>query len=176
MGQAWYAHGTCGKQLTSPFFSPRGRLTNTSKGVTGAGKTALLDTLAGRITTGIVNGSIYVDGYHRDASFPHRIGYVQQEDIHLRTTTVREALEFSALLRQPNKTPKKDRLAYVDYVLDIMEMASYAEAIVGVPGEGLNVEQRKRLTIAVEMAAKPDLLLFVGMFPHSYNEHQQSIH
>lgn len=97
------------------------------------------------------------------------MGYVQQEDIHLRTTTVREALEFSALLRQPNKMPKKDRLAYVDYVLDIMEMSSYAEAIVGVPGEGLNVEQRKRLTIAVEMAAKPDLLLFVGMSPYSYN-------
>lgn len=90
------------------------------------------------------------------------MGYVQQEDIHLPTTTVREALEFSALLRQPRETPKKDKLAYVDYILDLMEMTSYAEAIVGVPGEGLNVEQRKRLTIAVEMAAKPDLLLFVG--------------
>ena len=31
----------------------------------------------------------------------------------------------------------------------------------GVPGEGLNVEQRKRLTIGVEMAAKPALLLFL---------------
>jgi ATP-binding cassette subfamily G (WHITE) protein 2 (PDR) len=40
-------------------------------------------------------------------------------------------------------------------------MEAYADAIVGVPGEGLNVEQRKRLTIAVEMAAKPALLLFL---------------
>jgi ATP-binding cassette subfamily G (WHITE) protein 2 (PDR) len=40
-------------------------------------------------------------------------------------------------------------------------MESYADAIVGVPGEGLNVEQRKRLTIGVEMAAKPALLLFL---------------
>ena len=29
----------------------------------------------------------------------------------------------------------------------------------GFPGEGLNVEQRKRLTIGVELAAKPELLL-----------------
>ncbi|KAI9874352.1 MAG: hypothetical protein M1830_009844 [Pleopsidium flavum] len=40
-------------------------------------------------------------------------------------------------------------------------MEAYAHAIVGVPGEGLNVEQRKRLTIGVEMAAKPVLLLFL---------------
>ncbi|MCQ5086570.1 hypothetical protein NE685_12490, partial [Cutibacterium acnes] len=37
----------------------------------------------------------------------------------------------------------------------------YADAIVGVPGEGLNVEQRKRSTIGVELAAKPKLLVFL---------------
>lgn len=40
-------------------------------------------------------------------------------------------------------------------------MEEYADAVVGVPGEGLNVEQRKRLTIGVELAAKPQLLLFL---------------
>jgi ABC-type multidrug transport system ATPase subunit len=40
-------------------------------------------------------------------------------------------------------------------------MEEYAGAVVGVPGEGLNVEQRKRLTIGVELAAKPQLLLFL---------------
>ena len=40
-------------------------------------------------------------------------------------------------------------------------MDSYADAIVGIAGEGLNVEQRKRLTIGVELAAKPQLLLFL---------------
>ena len=42
----------------------------------------------------------------------------------------------------------------------MLNMEEYAEAVVGVLGEGLNVEQRKRLTIGVEIAAKPDLLLF----------------
>ena len=40
-------------------------------------------------------------------------------------------------------------------------MRTYADAIVGVPGEGLNVEQRKRLTIAVELVARPKLLVFL---------------
>lgn len=41
-------------------------------------------------------------------------------------------------------------------------MDYYAEAIVGVPGQVLNVEQRKRLSIALEMVARPDLVLFLG--------------
>jgi ABC-type multidrug transport system ATPase subunit len=78
----------------------------------------------------------------------------------LATSTVREALEFSAILRQHKSIPKAEKLAYVDEVIALLEMESYASAIVGVPGEGLNVEQRKRLTIAVELVAKPELLVF----------------
>lgn len=89
------------------------------------------------------------------------IGYVQQQDLHLSTTTVREALNFSALLRQPATVPRQEKLDYVDEVIKLLDMTEYADAVVGVPGEGLNVEQRKRLTIGVELAAKPELLLFL---------------
>jgi hypothetical protein len=130
--------------------------------VTGAGKTTLLDVLADRVTAGKVSGGVFIDGKLRDESFGRRIGYVQQEDIHMSTATVREAVEFSALLRQSKGTSAEEKLAYVDYVLDLLEITAYADAVVGVPGEGLNVEQRKRLSIAVEMAAKPELLLFLG--------------
>ena len=102
-----------------------------------------------------------VDGKIRDASFQRKTGYVQQQDLHLETSTVREALEFSALLRQPESTPKAEKIAYVDKVIDLLGMQEYADAVVGVLGEGLNVEQRKRLSIGVELAAKPPLLLFV---------------
>jgi len=47
------------------------------------------------------------------------------------------------------------------YCAMLTEIDRYADAVVGVPGEGLNVEQRKRLTIGVELAAKPELLLFL---------------
>ncbi|KAL2128209.1 hypothetical protein VTI74DRAFT_9521 [Chaetomium olivicolor] len=130
-------------------------------GVSGAGKTTLLDCLADRTSMGVITGEMLVDGLPRDTSFQRKTGYVQQQDLHLQTTTVREALNFSALLRQPAHVPRAEKLAYVDEVIKLLEMEEYADAVIGVPGEGLNVEQRKRLTIGVELAAKPPLLLFV---------------
>ncbi|KAL4774475.1 ABC-2 type transporter-domain-containing protein [Aspergillus nidulans var. acristatus] len=130
-------------------------------GVSGAGKTTLLDVLATRVTMGVVTGEMLVDGRPRDQSFQRKTGYVQQQDLHLHTTTVREALRFSALLRQPAKIPRQEKLDYVEEVIKLLGMEAYADAVVGVPGEGLNVEQRKRLTIGVELAAKPQLLLFL---------------
>lgn len=111
-------------------------------GVSGAGKTTLLDCLADRVSMGVITGEMLVDGKMRDDSFQRKTGYVQQQDLHLETTTVREALEFSALLRQPASTPRLEKLAYVDEVIKLLEMHDYADAVVGVLGEGLNVEQR----------------------------------
>jgi ABC-type branched-subunit amino acid transport system ATPase component len=110
---------------------------------------------------GVVTGEMLVDGRQRDVSFQRKTGYVQQQDLHLQTSTVREALRFSAILRQPKTVPHAEKLAYVEEVLKLLEMDGYADAVVGVPGEGLNVEQRKRLTIGVELVAKPELLLFL---------------
>ncbi|KAJ5658224.1 uncharacterized protein N7484_001873 [Penicillium longicatenatum] len=135
----------------------RGTLT-ALMGSTGAGKTTLLDVLANRKYTGTVHGEVRIDGRARDGYFQRKTGYVQQADIHCPSATVREALEFSALLRQPRELARSEKLAYVDTVLQMLEMEAYADAIVGVPGKGLNIEQRKRLTIAVEMAARPELL------------------
>ncbi|KAL2755434.1 hypothetical protein ACRALDRAFT_1082331 [Sodiomyces alcalophilus JCM 7366] len=130
-------------------------------GVSGAGKTTLLDVLASRVTMGVISGEMLVDGQQRDSSFQRKTGYVQQQDLHLATSTVREALTFSALLRQPAIYSKQEKMAYVDTVINLLGMEEYSEAIIGVPGEGLNVEQRKRLTIGVELAARPQLLLFL---------------
>ena len=130
-------------------------------GASGAGKTTLLDVLASRVTMGVVTGQMLVNGHQRNSGFQRKTGYVQQQDLHLATSTVREALNFSAMLRQPKTTPKKEKLEYVKEILHVLEMEPYADAVIGVPGEGLNVEQRKRLTIGVELAAKPALLLFL---------------
>ncbi|EER24923.1 multidrug resistance ABC transporter, putative [Coccidioides posadasii C735 delta SOWgp] len=130
-------------------------------GVSGAGKTTLLDVLATRTTMGVITGEILVDGKPRDESFQRKTGYAQQQDLHLNTSTVREALTFSALLRQPAHVPRQEKIDYVTEVIKLLEMTEYADAIIGVPGDGLNVEQRKRLTIGVELAARPALLLFL---------------
>ncbi|KAG7666000.1 CDR3 [[Candida] subhashii] len=131
-------------------------------GASGAGKTTLLNALSDRLTTGIItSGERMVNGGPLDNSFQRSIGYVQQQDLHLETSTVREALRFSAYLRQPEDVSKFEKETYVEKIIDLLEMRSWADAIVGVPGEGLNVEQRKRLTIGVELAAKPRLLIFL---------------
>ena len=130
-------------------------------GVSGAGKTTLLDVLARRVSIGVVTGDILINGKMPSSSFPRRTGYVQQQDLHLETTTVREALRFSAVLRQPRSVSRREKYEYVEEVIQMLGMEDFAEAVVGNLGEGLNVEQRKLLSIGVELAAKPSLLIFL---------------
>ena len=78
-------------------------------------------------------------------------------DTHEPTSSVREAILFSAILRQPQSVPITEKRAYAEKCLLMCGLEKYAEAIVGT----LGVEHRKRLTIAVELAAKPKLLLFL---------------
>lgn len=85
---------------------------------------------------GVVSGDMLVNGIPRDQSFQRKTGYVQQQDIHLETSTVREALKFSAMLRQPASISRQEKYAYVEEVIELLEMEAYADAIVGVPGEG----------------------------------------
>jgi hypothetical protein len=87
---------------------------------------------------GVVTGEMLVDGRPRDQSFQRKTGYVQQQDLHLHTTTVREALRFSALLRQPAHVPRQEKIDYVEEVIKLLGMESYADAVVGVPGEGVS--------------------------------------
>lgn len=130
-------------------------------GESGAGKTTLLNVLAQRVETGVVSGDMLVNGKPLPVSFQRQTGYCQQQDTHLATATVREALQFSARLRQPANVSVEEKDAYVEEVIRLLEMEAYAEAIVGEVGMGLNVEMRKRLTIGVELAAKPALLIFL---------------
>ncbi|KAJ5724605.1 hypothetical protein N7493_006333 [Penicillium malachiteum] len=110
---------------------------------------------------GVVTGDMLVNGNPLIASFERNTGYVQQQDLHLHTATVRESLRLSAYLHQPKSASLEEKYEHVEKVIRMLNMEEYAEALVGFPGEGLNVEQRKLLTIGVELAAKPALLLFL---------------
>ncbi|KAI2828074.1 hypothetical protein CBS133816_5818 [Aspergillus niger] len=121
-------------------------------------KTELLRVLAQRTTIGAVSGDILFSNCLLSPSFQRKIGYVQQQDIHLETATVREALRFSALLRHPESVSKGSKYTYVEQIIKALDMEDYAEAVIGVVGEGLNVKQRRLLSIGVELTAKPDVL------------------
>ncbi|KAF2235879.1 putative ABC transporter [Viridothelium virens] len=130
-------------------------------GASGAGKTTLLDVLASRKNIGVISGEKLVDGSVPDTAFQRGTSYAEQLDVHESTATVREALRFSANLRQPYDVPQSEKYAYVEEVISLLEMEDIADAIIGNIESGLAVEQRKRVTIGVELAAKPELLLFL---------------
>ena len=130
-------------------------------GSSGAGKTTLLDVLADRKTIGVIEGDRLIEGKPIDVSFQRQCGYAEQQDIHEPMCSVREALRFSAYLRQPYETSKEEKDQYVEDIIELLELHDLADAIIGYPGFGLGVGDRKRVTIGVELAAKPSMLLFL---------------
>jgi len=79
-------------------------------GVSGAGKTTLMDVLAGRKTGGCIEGSISILGYPKNqATFARVSGYCEQNDIHSPYVTVYESLLFSAWLRLPSDVHAQTR-------------------------------------------------------------------
>ncbi|KAL8497933.1 hypothetical protein ACS0TY_021327 [Phlomoides rotata] len=129
-------------------------------GVSGAGKTTLMDVLAGRKTGGIIEGSISISGHpKKQETFARISGYCEQNDIHSPCLTVQESLLFSAWLRLSSDIDLETQQAFVDEVMELVELIPLKGALIGLPGvDGLSTEQRKRLTIAVELVANPSIV------------------
>ncbi|EOY31406.1 Pleiotropic drug resistance 12 [Theobroma cacao] len=129
-------------------------------GVSGAGKTTLMDVLAGRKTGGYIDGSITISGYpKKQETFARISGYCEQTDVHSPYVTVYESLLFSAWLRLPLKVNSEARKMFAEEVMELVELTPLREALVGSPGvSGLSTEQRKRLTIAVELVSNPSII------------------
>ncbi|VAH42775.1 unnamed protein product [Triticum turgidum subsp. durum] len=129
-------------------------------GVSGAGKTTLMDVLVGRKTTGYIEGNITISGYpKKQETFARVSGYCEQNDIHSPNVTVYESLAFSAWLRLPANVESSTRKMFIDEVMELVELNPLKNALVGLPGvSGLSTEQRKRLTIAVELVANPSII------------------
>jgi len=134
-------------------------------GPSGAGKTTLLDVLAQRKTAGKFSGNIWVNGAPMDPETLSRFaGYVEQQNIHVETETVEEALLMSASLRLSypkqlkergySHISRKEKLDHILWVMDVLSLTSLRDAMI----KELSLEQKKRVTIAVELAANPSLL------------------
>ncbi|XP_010250339.1 PREDICTED: ABC transporter G family member 42-like [Nelumbo nucifera] len=129
-------------------------------GVSGAGKTTLMDVLAGRKTGGYIEGDIRISGFpKKQETFARISGYCEQNDIHSPQITIKESLVYSAFLRLPKEVSNEQKMRFVDEVMELVELENLKDAIVGLPGiTGLSTEQRKRLTIAVELVANPSII------------------
>nr|GMC68784.1 pleiotropic drug resistance protein 1 [Ipomoea batatas] len=129
-------------------------------GVSGAGKTTLMDVLAGRKTGGYIAGNITVSGYtKKQKTFARVSGYCEQNDIHSPHITVYESLLFSAKLRLPSQIDSETRRVFIKEVMELVELTPFGDVLVGLPGvNGLSSGQRKRVTIAVELVANPSIV------------------
>ncbi|KAE8699325.1 hypothetical protein F3Y22_tig00110580pilonHSYRG00089 [Hibiscus syriacus] len=124
-------------------------------GVTGARKTTLMDVSSGRKTGGYTEGNINISGYlNNQATFTRVSGYCEQNNIHSPLVTVYESLLYLAWLRLSTKVDTKTRK-----VMELVELSTLRNALVGLPGvDGILIEQRKRLTIVVELVANPSII------------------
>ncbi|GMF22712.1 unnamed protein product [Phytophthora fragariaefolia] len=124
-------------------------------GSSGAGKTTLMDVIAHRKQGGSVRGRILLNGHEAsDLAMRRCTGYCEQTDIHCEGATFREALTFSTFLRQPADVPNSVKRDTVRECLDLLNMHSISDRIV----RGASMEQLKRLTVGVELAAQPSVL------------------
>ncbi|EEY53015.1 pleiotropic drug resistance protein, putative [Phytophthora infestans T30-4] len=107
-------------------------------GSSGAGKTTLMDVIAGPTEIAVRRAT----------------GYCEQMDIHSEASTFREALTFSAFLRQDAAVPDSEKYDCVNECLELLDLSSIADRVI----RGSSTEQMKRLTIGVELAAQPSVL------------------
>ena len=122
----------------------------------GAGKTTLIEILAGKSKSGHATGSVTFPG----SPTAPRVGFVPQQDILPPMLTVHEALFFAARLRLPETIPNSEKAARVDDVLDKLGLTHIRNTRIG-DGEkrGISGGEMRRVSIGLELVAKPDVLI-----------------
>lgn len=123
-------------------------------GGSGAGKTTLLDALSGLRPA--QEGTVFYNGqdyYSHLAAFSTQLGYVPQEDIIHRDLTVERALYYAAKLRLPQDFTEAQIEQRIDEVLDDVEIKHRRSLLISKLSGG----QRKRVSIALELLAKPSV-------------------
>ncbi|EDY18338.1 FHA modulated ABC efflux pump with fused ATPase and integral membrane subunits [Chthoniobacter flavus Ellin428] len=122
-------------------------------GPSGAGKSSLLTTLSGLRAP--EKGLVLVDGKDiYSGNEPQSFGFVPQEDIVHADLTVDQALRFSARLRLPAGTPPREIDKLLLQTMDQLGLRAHARK----PINRLSGGQRKRVSVGVELLAKPAIL------------------
>ncbi|WVQ75759.1 ABC transporter G family member 14 [Cryptococcus sp. DSM 104548] len=102
-------------------------------GSSGAGKTTLMDVLAARKREGDIQGEVLLNGKHLPVSFQRAKGYCEQMN--------------------PRHLSDKEKFAYVNTIVDLLELQDIEHALIGTADAGLGNEQRKRFTIGWNSSA-----------------------
>lgn len=132
-------------------------------GSSGAGKTSLLNLLAGRITTSKgakATGSVRLNGEPRDYNkFSKLAAYVLQDDDMFAELTVEEQLTYAALLRLPSHMPREKKLMRVQKVIQELGLGKVKNTQIGNQiVRGISGGEKKRVNIGTELVTDPSLL------------------
>eukprot|EP00984_Skeletonema_dohrnii_P010925 scaffold4300_cov116-Skeletonema_dohrnii-CCMP3373.AAC.4 len=140
-------------------------------GESGAGKTTLMDVIALRKGSALsfrgnvgITGDVLLNGFPQEKiSFKRCSGYVEQFDVQSSELTISESIRFSAQLRLDRTNPVHDSPdgleRHIDQIIETLGLTREADFLVGSDeASGLTFEQKKRLSIAVELAASPSIV------------------
>lgn len=122
-------------------------------GGSGAGKTTFFNAVMGyeKADGKIMQGDI--DIYRDYSKVKNQIGYVPQQDLMRQDDLVFNTLENAARMKMPAESTEEQRLARIDYVLELLGLQREKSSLV----RKLSGGQRKRLSIALELIADPSL-------------------
>jgi ABC-type multidrug transport system ATPase subunit len=128
-------------------------------GTSGSGKTTLLNAIANRL-----ENNIKLEGFikYNDNLNKKKIGYVMRKDYLLPNLTVRETLQYAALLRLPKNISKKEKLQLVEDIISELRLSDCADTYIGGGlGEkkGISGGERRRVSIGIQILTNPNLLL-----------------
>jgi ABC-type multidrug transport system ATPase subunit len=123
-------------------------------GGSGAGKSSLLNVLIGDVAA--TKGGAYFDELDmlgRPAQLRDRLGYVPQDVDLFEALTVNQALEYSFRLRYPG--PASRGGLRINDVCGELQLTKQREQLIATLSGG----QKRRVSIAIELLSKPDLLI-----------------
>eukprot|EP00824_Muranothrix_gubernata_P014698 TRINITY_DN30483_c0_g1_i1.p1 TRINITY_DN30483_c0_g1~~TRINITY_DN30483_c0_g1_i1.p1 ORF type:complete len:660 (-),score=144.47 TRINITY_DN30483_c0_g1_i1:42-1739(-) len=106
-----------------------------------------------------LEGTILVNGRPQNKSFKCIAAYVQQEDVLMGTSTVRETLMFSARLRLPKSMSLEKKERRVACLMDELNLTSCQNTLIGTAYKrGVSGGEKKRASIGVELVTQPSVL------------------
>ena len=128
-------------------------------GPSGSGKTTLIDVLTGQKTPSA--GEVLYNGGKATQQFlRYGIAYAAQEESLIENMTAKEVMYYSYDLERGQKSDKKEATRVIDGIVGQLGLDTCFDTLVGGPlRKGLSGGQKKRLSIAVAMLGRPQLLV-----------------
>jgi ATP-binding cassette subfamily G (WHITE) protein 2 len=129
-------------------------------GPSGCGKTSVLDCLAGRKTSGMLESTIHYNGIPATQDYLRRnVGYVEQQDTLLQMLTPFEMLLYTAELKHDRHQPLQEKKNQVEQLIGQLSLLDCQHSVIGHPARRLiSGGEAKRVNIGLALITNPKVL------------------